>query len=121
MYYSLTNYGYMRKVCEVFYNDAPCPTSQGRGAWSHNAVLLKDNPGKKFRRHEKSKSHENAISMKTQARIEEGLSRADNATRADKETTNELYISKLIKVVHFLARNNLSCKRTLSEGDKFFS
>ena len=100
----------MCKTCEVFYDDIPCPSSQGRGAWSHNAVILKDNPGKKFRRHDNSEIHKKAMLMKTQARIQEGLSRADKKTKAEKENTNELYIAKLIKIVHFLARNNLPVK-----------
>ena len=54
VYYNLIIYGYMCKVCEVFHKDKLCLVAAGRGAWSHCAVLLKDNPGKKFRRHEKS-------------------------------------------------------------------
>ena len=91
----------MCKTCETFFGDQGCPISQGRGAWSHYGVVLRDNPGKKFRRHCKSKS---------QVWIEKTLNMADKETRKEKENTNELYISKLIKIVHFLGRNNLPVK-----------
>ena len=65
----------------------------------HIRVVLRDNPGKKFRSHNKSKSHVHAEEMKTQVQIEKTLNMADKETRKEKENTNELYISKLIKIV----------------------
>ena len=41
------------KIYEVFFSDKPCPSGRGRGAWSHVAVLLKENPKKRFVRHGK--------------------------------------------------------------------
>ena len=62
--------GYMCKTCETFFGDQGCPISQGKGAWSHYGVVLRDNPGKKFRRHNKSKSHIHVEEITTQVRIE---------------------------------------------------
>ena len=53
-------YGCMCKTSEVFFNDKPCPSSCGTGAWSHVTTLLKENP-KCFSRHEKSSAHVNAV------------------------------------------------------------
>ena len=121
IYYNLEKYGYMCKICEVFYGDQPCPTGRGRGAWSHNAVLLKENPKRRFTRHEKSKSHINAHVMKTSSKIEEAIGKADKESKKEKESTNELYVTKLIKIVHFLARNNLPVKELYPKMIKFMA
>ena len=120
-YYNLAKYGYMCKICEVFYNDQPCPAGRGGGAWSHNSVLLKDNPKRRFQRHEKSKTHIKAVLMKTNARMEEALNSTDKSSRQEKQETNELYIMKLIKIVHFLARNNLPVKELYPKIIKFLA
>ena len=106
----MTQYGYMCKICEVFLSDKPCPSSRGRGAWFHVAVLLKENPKKHFSRHEKSSANVNAVLMKTNARIEDALSKSNKKTTEEKKRSNELYIGKLTKAVHFLAANNLPVK-----------
>ena len=31
VYYLMTQYGYMCKISEVFFNDKPCPSGRGRG------------------------------------------------------------------------------------------
>ena len=31
-YYNLAKYGYLCKICEVFYSDHPCATGRGKGA-----------------------------------------------------------------------------------------
>ena len=64
----------MRKICEVFYGKSPVPTGRGRGAWSHNALIVHGNVGKKLRRQAKSKPHTDAILAITSARIDEALS-----------------------------------------------
>ena len=80
----MTQYGYMCKICEVFFSDKPCPSSRGRGAWSHVAVLHKENPKKRFSRHEKSSAHANAVLMKTNTRTEDALSKSDKKTTEEK-------------------------------------
>ena len=106
----MTQYGYMCKICEIFFSDKPCPSGYGRGVWSHVAILLKENPKKRFSRHEKLSTHVNAVLMKTNACIQDALSKSDKKTTEEKKISNELYIGKLIKAVHFLAANNLPVK-----------
>ena len=48
--------------------------------------------------------------MKTNVCIKDALSKSDKKTIEGKNRLNELYIRKLIKVVHFLAANDLSAK-----------
>ena len=73
VYYSQVAHGYMRKICKVFYGKSPVPTGRGRGAWSHNALIVHGNVGKKLRRQAKSKPHTDAILAITSARIDEAL------------------------------------------------
>ena len=79
-YYSMTQYQYMCKIREVFFSDKPCPAGCRRGAWSHVAILLKENPKKHFPRHEKSSAHVNAMLMKINACIDDALSKSDKKT-----------------------------------------
>ena len=106
----MTQYGYIRKIGEVFFSYKPCPSSCGRGAWSHVAVLLNENPKKHFSRHEKLSPHVKAVLMKTNARIKDALSKSNKKTTEEKKRLNKLYIGKLIKAVHFLVANNLPVK-----------
>ena len=106
----MTQYGYMCKICELFFSDKPCPSGHGRGAWSHVAVLLKENLKKRFSRHKKSSAHVNAVLMKTNACIEDAISKNNKKTPEKKKRLNELYIGTLIKAVHFLATHNLPVK-----------
>ena len=117
----MTQYGYMCKICEVFFSDKPCPSSRGRGAWSRVAVLLKENPKKHFSRHEKSPAHANAVLMKTNARTEDALSKSDKKTTEEKKRSNELYIGKLMKAVHFLAAKNLPVKELYPKLESFLA
>ena len=48
--------------------------------------------------------------MKTNARIEDALSKSNKKTTEEKKRSNELYTGKLTKAVHFLAANNLPVK-----------
>ena len=107
LYYNLAKYGHLCKICEVFYSDHPCPTGRGRGAWSHNAILLKNNPKRRFQCHKKSSTHLKAILLRTNARMEEALRSAELLSRREKQQTMELYVTKFIKIFHFLARLNL--------------
>ena len=72
-YYNNVKVGYLCKVCEVVYGDKPCSVGRARGAWSHTAVILKDNPGEKFKRHENSTPHTEASLVLTNAKIEISL------------------------------------------------
>ena len=106
----MTQYGYMCKICEVFFSDKPCPSGRGRGAWYHVSVLLKENPKQRFSRHEKSSAHVNAVLMKTNACIKDALSKSDKKTTKGKKRSNEIYIRKLIKADHILVASNLPVK-----------
>ena len=57
----------------------------------------------------------------TNTRIEAGLSRASKDTRNEKKASNELYISKLIKLTHFLAHSKLSVKELYPKMVEFLS
>ena len=72
---------------------------------------IKENPKKRFSRHGKSSAYVKAVLKKTNARIEDALSKSDKKTTEEKKRSNELYIVKLIKDVHFLAANNLPVKK----------
>ena len=48
--------------------------------------------------------------MKTSACIKDALSKSDKKKTEGKNRLNELYMRKLIKVVHFLAAHNLPVK-----------
>ena len=98
----------MCKICEVFYEKSPVPARRGRGAWSHNAVLFHGDAGKKLRHHAKSKPHTDAILAITSTRIDEASSGPSGIQ--EKTNINELYVSKLIKIVHFLGKHNLPIK-----------
>ena len=98
-YFNNVKHGYLCKACEVVYGDKPC--AAGR-AWSHNAVILKDNPGKMFKLHENSTTHTEASLVLTNAKIEASLTKADKEIRDTKSKLNTLYISKLLKITHFL-------------------
>ena len=66
LYFSHLKNGFMCKICTVFYDDSPCP-------WSHKGLVFKENPGKKLRRHGKSKSHKKVILAKANLTIEESI------------------------------------------------
>ena len=102
LYYSQVAHGYMCKICEVFYGKSPVPIGRRRGAWSHNAVIFHGNAGKKLRRHAKLKPHTNSILAITSTRIDEALSGPNGIE--EKTNIYEMYVSKLIKIVHFLGK-----------------
>ena len=84
----MTQYGYMCKICELFFSDKPCPSGHRRGAWSHVAVLLKENLKKRFSRHKKLSAHVNAVLMKTNACIEDAISKSNKKTPEKKKRLN---------------------------------
>ena len=48
--------------------------------------------------------------MRTIVLMEEALNLAELLSRQEKQETNESYVTKLMKITHFLARNNLLVK-----------
>ena len=86
----------------------------------HRAVYFKDNPGKKLTCHNESHSHSFALKCLTNLKIKETLEKPDESNK-EKSKANELYIEKLIKIVHFLARNNSPVKELYPKMIKFLS
>ena len=84
------------------------PPGRGRGAWSQNAVIFHGNEGKMLPRHAKSKTHTDAILAVTSTRIDEALSSPSGIEK--KTNINKMYVSKLIKIVHFVGKHNLPIK-----------
>ena len=87
----------------------PCAEWKKESSLVTWGVIFKDNPGKKLRRHENSKSHKDAIESMTHLQIEGTLSHREDSRRK-KESANELYITKLIRIVYFPTRHNLAIK-----------
>ena len=106
------------KICTVFYGGSPHPEHTSRRTWSHKDVVFKENPGKKLRQHGKSKSHKKAIFAKANLTIEKSIASKNNE---DQVHANELYISKLVHIVHFLSRNNVAVKRLYPKLVEFLS
>ena len=109
LYFSQAFHGYLCKRCKFFYRKKAVPSGKGREAWSHKAIVFKDNPGIKLRRHANLKPHKDALESLTHLRVEDTLSCREDS-RGKKESANELYVTKLIRIVHFLARHNLAIK-----------
>ena len=84
----------------------------------HRAVHFNDNPGKKLIRHNESDSHGFALKSLTNRKIKETLEKPDESNK-EKSKANELYIEKLIKIIHFLARNNLPVEELHPKMIKF--
>ena len=110
---------YVRFV-KFFYESSSENPGGSRGAWSHRAVHFKDNPGKKLTCHNKSDNYSFALKSLTNLKNKDTLEKPDESNK-EKSTENELYTEKLIKIVHFLARNNLPVKELYSKMIKFLS
>ena len=98
----------MCRVCEVCYGQSNAKAGGNRGAWSHVKVRFKDNPGQKLKRHDVSESHKKPTVTITNLKIERTLNKAGQHTRDEKRQANELSIEKLLKIIHFLAQDNLA-------------
>ena len=59
--------------------------------------------------------------MRTNAPMEEALTSVELLNRQEKQQTNELYVTKLIKIVHFLVRNSLPVKEMYPRVIRFLS
>ena len=120
LYYNFSKNGYLCNVREVFYRSSSEKPGGSRGAWLQRAVHSKDNPGKKLTLHDESDSHGFALKSLTNLKIKEALEKLDESNK-EKSKANELYIEKLIKIVHFLARNNLPVEELYPKMIKFLS
>ena len=99
----------MCKVCEVYYGNSPHSCGSNRGAWSQTSVKFIDNLGKKIRRHKKSSYHNKAVLAITDLKIQDTIEKS-NEEEENRKFANKMYVEKLIRIIHFLARNNLSVK-----------
>ena len=121
LYYNCNKGGYMCKVCEVYYGQSNAKAGGNRGAWSHVEVRFKDNTGKKLKRDDDSESHKEAVVMITNLKIDRALNKPYQQTRDEKRQANELYIEKLLRITHFLARNNLAVKELYPKVTSFLA
>ena len=121
LYYSQSLHGYMCKICEIYYGSSPCPTNSNRGAWSHKPVTFHDNAGKKLRRHDSAESHKQVILDLANLRMEDTIGSLAKEKRQERHEANNLYIGKLIRIVHFLAWNNLPVKSLYQKFIEFLS
>ena len=80
-----------------FYGKNPVPSRKG------------EELGQKFRRQANLKSHKDTIESLTHLQIE-GTVFHGGDSRRKKESANDLYVTKLIRMVCFLARHNLAIK-----------
>ena len=106
------------KFVKFFYESSSENPVGRRGAWSHRAVHFKDNPGKKLTCHDKSDNYDFALKSLTNLVIKDTREKPDESNK-EKSKENELYTKKLIKIVHFLARNNLPVKELYQKMIKF--
>ena len=120
LYFNHTQQGYKCKVCEIFYRSQPSPTGGSRGAWSHKAVIFNDNAGKKIRCYHHSHLHSEAVLGITDRRMEKALEISDDAKQRRAEA-NQLYMAKLVRIVHFLARHNLAVKELFTPMIEFLA
>ena len=105
----------------VFYGESSAKPGGIRGAWSHNAVIFKDNPGKKITRNDKSDSHIDAIKNVANLKIKHAFEKNDGTKNREKNKANELSVEKLSGIMHFLACNNLPVKELYPKMIRFLS
>ena len=92
-------------VCEKFVRYimvVQCPTNLNNGAWSHKPVTFHDNAGKKLGGHNSTESHKQAILGLVNLRIEDTIGSWAKEKSQERHEANNLYIGKLIRLVHFL-------------------
>ena len=77
LYYKFNKKGYLCKICEVFYRESSAKPGGSTGAWSHNAVIFKDNLGEKLTRHDKSETHKDAMNSLTNLKIKDQFEKID--------------------------------------------
>ena len=101
-------------------------------------MVFKGNPGRKLTRHDKSKCHKDAINNLTNLKIKDAFEKStdqqteknrrtnkqrkiDGPTNREKNKANELYVEKLIRIVHVLARQQFTCQKVKIPKRKFLS
>ena len=53
-------------------------------------------------------------------KIKDAFEKSDRLTNREKTKTNELYVEKLIRIVHFFSTQQFTWQRVLSKNDKVF-
>ena len=53
-------------------------------------------------------------------KIKDAFEKTDRLTNREKTKTNELYVEKLIRIVHFFSAQQFTWQRVLSKNDKVF-
>ena len=98
-------------------------TVVNQGVWSHTRVKFKKIPSKKICCYKKSEDQKAAVITLTTIRMNNlGNNTAKECDLiGERQKANTLYISKLIRVVHFLARNNLPVKSQYPKMINFLS
>ena len=120
LYYNQSERVYMCKVCEVYYGNSPHSSGSNRGAWSHVGVKFNNNLGKKIRRYKKSSYLNKAVLAIMNLKIQDTIEKSDEEEE-NRKSANKMYVGKLIKIIHFLARNNLSVKSLYPKMIEFLS
>ena len=121
LYHSQSLHGYMCKICDIYYGSSLCPTNSNHGAWSHKPVTFHDNAGKKLRCHNYTESHKQAILGLANLHIEDNIGSQAKEKSQERHEANNLYIGKLIRIVHFFARKNLPVKSLYQKFIEFLS
>ena len=78
---------------------------------SYYAVLLKDCPDKKIKENERSNPCNHANLFLINIRIEGVLHNSVKVTKKGKRIMNDLRVSKVVKIIHFVAQHNLAIKQ----------
>ena len=108
----------------MYHSSKPCPSGGNQGVWSHAGVKSLKKCDKRIHSHEQSKDHRAAVITLTTMRMDNNLEN-NTAKQSDlsgeRQKANTSYISKLIRVVHFLAQNNLPVKSLYNKMINFLS
>ena len=108
----------------MYYSSKPCPSVGSRDAWSHTGIKFKKKTGKRICHHEKSNDHKAAVITVPTVRMDNNLGNntaKESDLSGERQKANSLYISKLIRVVDFLAQNNLPVKSLYPKRINFLS
>ena len=102
-------------------SNSPCPTNSDLGASSNKPVTFHDNAVKKLQRDDFTESLKQAILGLANLRIENTIGSRAKEKSQERYEVNNLYIGKLIRIVCFLARNNLVVKSLYQKFREFLS